>query len=204
MDKRILVVHAGRYGSTADVAEAIGQELGQCAAGVEVRPAKDVTETSTYDAVIVGSPIYYGKWRSEAVRVLKTHEEVLSRIPVAYFLTCLELTKVSQGQGPDVSVYVDPQLGEPPRVEGKLNYFERTHLLSTFLGPVLKEVPRVKPVSVGVFRGMLDYSKLNPIDWVVMKLIWLFYKKAPEGDFRNWESIRSWAASLGPGLLERG
>ena len=85
-----------------------------------------------------------------------------------------------------------------------MSSFERTHLLSVFLEPVLKRAPQVKPVSVGVFRGKLDYSKLNLIGWLVMKLIWLFYKRAPEGDFRNWEAIRSWAASLCPALLQQG
>lgn len=85
-----------------------------------------------------------------------------------------------------------------------MSYFERTHLLSTFLGPVLEEVPQVRPVSVGVFRGMLDYSTLKPMDRLVMKFIWLFFKRSPRGDFRNWEAIRTWAASLCPALLGEG
>ena len=70
--------------------------------------------------------------------------------------------------------------------------------------PLLREVADVKPVSVGVFRGKLDYAKLNPTDWLVLKLIWLFYKRAPEGDFLNWEAIRSWSASLYPVLSQQG
>ena len=202
MNKKILIVYAGKYGSTAEVAEAIGEELGQCGAMVDVRPAKDVTEISLYNAVIVGGAIFYGKWLSEAVKFVKIHKEVLSRIPVAYFLTCLELTKVSEEKSRDVSIYLDPLLGKLPQVEGKLSFFEKTHTLSAFLDTVLKKVPQVKPVSIGVFRGKLDYSKLSFTHWLVMKLIWLFYKRAPEGDFRNWEAIRSWAASLCPALLQ--
>jgi len=204
MDKRILIVFAGRYGSTAEVAEAIGQELGQCGAVVEAYPAKDATEISSYDAVIVGSAIYYGKWLPEAVKFVETHKEVLSRIPVVYFLTCLELTKVAEEKGRDASIYLDPLLGNPPQVEGKLSMWEKTHLLSGFMDSVLKKAPQVKPVSIGVFRGKLDYSELSFTHWLVMKLIWLFYKRAPEGDFRNWEAIRSWAATLCPVLLQQG
>jgi menaquinone-dependent protoporphyrinogen oxidase len=196
MNKRVLVAYAGRYGSTAEVAEAVGQEFSQCGAAVDVCAVKDVTDIESYDAVIVGSAIYYGKWLSEAVKIVTNSEGVLSRMPVAYFLTCLELTEVSDGEGPGIPVYLDPLLRTPPRVAGKLDSFERTHLLSKFLEPVLRKAPQVKPVSVGVFRGKLDYSELSLISWLVMKLIWLFYKRAPEGDFRNWEAIRSWAASL--------
>lgn len=95
-----------------------------------------------------------------------------------------------------MSPYLDPKLGRPPKAEGKLTLFEKTHLLSAFLDPTLKKVPQVKPFSVGVFRGKLDYSKLDFISLLVMKLIRLIYKRAPEGDFRNWEAIQSWAASL--------
>ena len=142
MDERILIVYAGRYGSTAEVGVAIGQELGQCGATVEVCPAKDVTEIGSYDAVIVGSAIYYGKWLPEAVKFVEMHREVLSRMPLAYFLTCLELTRVPEEKGRDASVYLDPLLGNPPQVEGKLIMWEKGHLLSGFMDSVQKRRPR--------------------------------------------------------------
>jgi len=203
MDKRILIASVGRYGSTAEVAEAIGQELGRCGAVVETCPARDVTDISSHDAVIVGSAIYFGKWLPEAVKFVETHKETLSRIPVAYFLTCLELTKVPEEKGRDASIYLDPLLGNPPRVEGKLSMWEKAHLLSGFMDSVLEKAPQVKPVSIAVFRGKLDYSKLSFTHWLVMKLIWLFYKRAPEGDFRNSEAIHSWATTLCPVLLQQ-
>ena len=202
MNKKILVAYGTKSGSTGEVAEAIGKAVREGGAMVDVCPARDVTEVSSYDAVIVGSPILYGKWHSEAARLLERHQEVLSQIPVVFFLTCLELTKTPEEKKRDMSIYVDPSLGRPPRAEGKLTFFEKGHLLSAFLDPMLKKVPQVKLFSVGVFRGKLDYSKLDFISSLVMKLIWLIYKRAPEGDFRNWEAIRSWAASLRPAFAE--
>jgi len=199
--KKVLVVYATKCGSTGEVAQAIGKVLREDGTMVEVCRARDVTESSSYDAVIVGSPILYGKWRSEAMRFVEGHKETLRRIPVAYFLTCLELTRMPDEMMTEVATYLDPALGTPPKKEGKLTFFEKGHLLSAFLIPALKRFPQIKPVSVGVFRGKLDYSKLDPISWLVMKLIWLVYKRAPEGDFRNWEAIRSWTASLRPALL---
>lgn len=69
-------------------------------------------------------------------------------------------------------------------------------------GNLLKGASQVKPVSVGIFRGKLDYSKLDWVSRLGMRLFWLIYKRAPEGDFRNWEAIRSWARSLPTVLLQ--
>jgi len=202
MNKKILVAYGTKSGSTDEVAEVIGKAAREGGAMVDVHLARDVTDVGSYDAVIVGSPILYGKWHSEVARLLERHQAVLSRIPVVFFLTCLELTKDLEDKKSDMSIYVDPSLGRLPRAEGKLTFFEKGHLLSAFLDPMLKKVPQVKPFSVGVFRGKLDYSKLDFISSLVMKLIWLIYKRAPEGDFRNWEAIQSWAASLRPMFAE--
>lgn len=199
--KSCLVVHAGRYGSTAEVAEAIADELRGCGATVESRPARDVSSIESYDAVVVGSAVYSAKWLPEALRFVETNHEGLSRKRVAYFTLCMELTRVSEDQDRQVPVTVGPELGGPPRVEGKLGYFERTHILSAILDPVLEAAPGVEPLSVGVFRGKLDYATLRFTDRLMMKLIWWLFKRAPEGDYRNWEAIRSWASNLGSALF---
>ena len=62
----------------------------------------------------------------------------------------------------------------------------------------MKKVPQVKPVSVAFFAGRLDYSKLNIFHMLFVMLI----IGATPGDFRNWEAVREWAASVRPLLLE--
>src|SRR6266511_2563025 len=156
MEKRILIVYAGRYGSTAGVAEVIAQELRHCGALVDVYPAKYITEMQSYDAVIVGSAIHFGKWLPEAVKFVERHQESLSRISVAYFLTCLDLTRVPEETGRAASIYLDPLLGHPPQAEGTLSIWENMHLLSSFLDSVRIRAPQVKPGSIGVFRGCIN------------------------------------------------
>jgi menaquinone-dependent protoporphyrinogen oxidase len=197
MNKKVLVAYGTKSGSTGEVAKAIGKAFREGGATVDVSPARDATGISEYGAVVVGGPILYGRWHSQAVKFVERHQEELGRIPVAYFITCMELTRVSKEKERGFAIYLDPTLGKPPRAEGKLTFSERGHLLSAFLDPMLRKVPRVKPLSVGVFRGKLDYSRLGFVSWLVMKLI-----RAREGDFRNWEAIRSWAAGIRPALTE--
>lgn len=62
--------------------------------------------------------------------------------------------------------------------------------------PVLELV--TKPVSIGLFGGKIDYDTMPVI------LRWMFSKdksgQLSEGDWRNWDSITSWAEEILPVL----
>src|SRR5512133_295314 len=62
-------------------------------------------------------------------------------------------------------------------------------------GKVLKYMDPIRslvtPVAVGAFAGKMDYNKLSFLDRTMVKMIGV-----PEGDFRQWEAIRTWASSL--------
>ena len=66
------------------------------------------------------------------------------------------------------------------------------HTVAAYVDPIRA---MVKPVDVGLFTGRLDYSKLPFLYRLVAKTM-----KAPEGDFRNWEAIHTWATELRPRL----
>jgi menaquinone-dependent protoporphyrinogen oxidase len=56
---------------------------------------------------------------------------------------------------------------------------------------------RIHPRDIAVFPGALDPKKLNLIEkWTIKNV------KAPLGDFRDWESITSWATAIADGLKE--
>jgi len=203
MTEKILIAYATKCGSTAEVAEAVGEAMAGHGLDVDVRPAAQVDHIAEYNAVVVGCPILYASPHSDAVGLLHRHRAVLARLPVAYFLTCLELTRITEANHRGVPIVVDPDLGALPRNPGKLSYWERSHLVSALVDQMLDAAPDVTPVSVGVFRGRMRYSDLNPADWLLMRAGRLLFS-VPAGDFRNWPAIRSWAADLPTALLPAG
>jgi menaquinone-dependent protoporphyrinogen oxidase len=66
---------------------------------------------------------------------------------------------------------------------------------SAYLAPV-REL--IKPLSEGLFAGAYDPEKLGFAVRQVMKMM-----KAPPGDFRKWDDIEAWAASLVPPFSPR-
>ena len=73
----ILVAYATKTGGTADIAQAVGNELERVGLTVDVRPVEEVSDVRRYDAVLLGSAIYLGKWRPEALRFGEGHAQAL-------------------------------------------------------------------------------------------------------------------------------
>jgi len=74
----VLVAYATRYGSTQEVAEAIGETLREQGLGVEVRPAREVRTLEGYDAVVLGAALYMYRWHKDARRFLSRQRKALA------------------------------------------------------------------------------------------------------------------------------
>ena len=140
---KVLVAYATFAGATAEVAEAVGQEL---AAGrsveVQVRRAKEVAGLASYDAVVVGSAIRAGQVHPEALAFLEANAAALARVPVAYFVVCLTMKEPTEENRCTVAAYLDA---------------------------VREKVPAVQPVEVGLFAGVMDPKKLPLVARLIMK-----------------------------------
>ncbi len=82
---KVLVAYGSEHGATAEIAQAIGSELGQMGVQADVRPADDVADVRPYDAVILGSGIYSGRWAKASVKFGKRHGDELAKRPVWLF-----------------------------------------------------------------------------------------------------------------------
>jgi len=140
MDSQALVAYATKYDATAEIAEKIGEVLRQAGLPTDVLPVDDVGDLTPYQAVVLGSAVYIGKWRKEAVKFLKGNERMLAERPVWLF-----------SSGP---------AGEGDPVE----------LLDGWRFPEEQQdiADRIQPRDIAVFHGMLDVRKLNPVEkWMI-------------------------------------
>ncbi|MBS1843188.1 MAG: flavodoxin [Actinobacteria bacterium] len=71
---RVLVAYGTKYGSTAEIAERIGATLSAAGLAVDVRAAREVKTLDPYRAVVLGSAVYAGRWRRDALRLLRRPE----------------------------------------------------------------------------------------------------------------------------------
>ena len=172
MPNKILVTYATCTGSTAGVAEVIGETLSEGGALVDVLPMQEVTDLSSYQAVVAGSAIQDKRWLPEAVQFIKTHQVELSRKPFAAFLVCMTLVMRN---------------GE--------NY---RPFVAEFLAPVRT---LVKPVSEGLFAGTLEISKVPTLRDRLMFRSSVLFGVWKECDHRDWKAIHAWADSIRPKLL---
>lgn len=85
MSALVLVGYATRYGSTQEVAEAIGETLRERGLEVEVQPMREVRTLEGYDAVVLGAALYMFRWHKDARRFLSRHRKALAQLPVAVF-----------------------------------------------------------------------------------------------------------------------
>ncbi len=171
MNNKILVTYASRAGSTAEVAEAIGKTLSEDRAQVDVIPMQDVKDLFPYRAVVVGCAIRKSKWLPEAVQFIRAHQETLQHKPFVMFTVCITLAMSNSEQ--------------------------YRSAVARWTAPVRA---LVRPLSEGLFAGVLDFSKL-PINWDTLMLrATVAFGIFPRGDHRDWDAIQSWAESLRPML----
>jgi len=168
MSSKILVAYASRTGTTAGVAEVIGQVLAEDGTAVDVRPVAEVNNLSPYSAIVVGSAIQGAEWLPEAMQFIRDHQRELAARPFAAFLVCMTLAMTNRDYHDEVARWLQPVCD------------------------------LVEPVSMGLFAGALDISKVPTLRARLNFRISVRLGVWSEGDHRDWAEIRAWAEELRP------
>jgi menaquinone-dependent protoporphyrinogen oxidase len=82
---KVLVAAASRHGATAEIGETIGEVLRQRGLEVQVMQAEDVHDLVGYDAAVLGSAVYVGKWLGPARDLVERRADELATMPVWLF-----------------------------------------------------------------------------------------------------------------------
>ncbi|MFZ0129518.1 MAG: flavodoxin domain-containing protein [Candidatus Dormiibacterota bacterium] len=78
----ILIAYASKHGATAGIAERIGAV--QRLRGLEAC-VMSISDLQHYDAAIIGSAVYMGRWMKEATSFVRQRQAQLVRIPLWLF-----------------------------------------------------------------------------------------------------------------------
>ena len=140
---KLLVTYASKYGSTAEIAEVIGGELGKRGYQVEVKPVDEVEGLAGYDGFVIGSALYAGGWMKPAAEFLRANQDALAGHPVWLF---------SSG----------------PTGEGDPNDLMDGWTFPEDLKTVLE---KVEPKDVILFHGKIDPDRLSATEKMIIKSV---------------------------------
>jgi menaquinone-dependent protoporphyrinogen oxidase len=82
---KVLVTVASRHGATGEIGEVLAGVLRDAGHDVESLAPELVTNVRHYDAVVVGSAVYTGRWLEPARRLAQRHQADLRERPIWLF-----------------------------------------------------------------------------------------------------------------------
>ena len=156
----ILIAYASKYGATEGIAEGLGATLRQLGLDVAIHQVDVAGDPKPYDAVVIGSAVYMGRWMHEARAYVRRHRETLSAKPVWLFSS----GPVGAAALPDPKEIAEFQTLIHPREHHQ-------------------------------FAGALDRHHLSFAERMIVSAV-----KAPDGDYRRWDEINAWAATIARAL----
>jgi menaquinone-dependent protoporphyrinogen oxidase len=167
MSAFVLVAYATRYGSTQRGAEDVAATLHQSGLEVDVQPVREVRALDGYRAVVLGAPLYIGRWHKDMQRFLTQHQPALPGRPVAIFT--LGPTQGDEEEWTAVRDQLDQELARYAWLD---------------------------PVALQLFGGAYNPAKLRFLDRLLASLPASPLHGLPASDLRDWTAIRAWAGGL--------
>lgn len=139
----VLITYATKYGATAGIAEKIGEIVRTHGHTVDVVPVDQVREPDRYGAIVLGSAVYIGQWRKEAVAFLERHEHLLATLPVWLF-----------SSGPTGA-------GDPVQLVKGWTFPPDQQALAD----------RIQPRDIALFHGAITMERLNLPERMIVRMV---------------------------------
>lgn len=172
MMMNVLVTYASLYGATKEVAESIAAAMRRNGFIVEVRDVATVKSVEAYDAIVLGTPLYVGRWRKEAHTFLDNLREQLVVRPVAIFS-------------------LGPISADEKEMQDARQQFDNELAKYTWL----------KPIATDVFVGKYNPDKLGFAHRLLARIPGSPLHDLPASDLRDWQLIEDWATDLAQQLM---
>lgn len=134
---KVLVTAASRHGSTADIAAAIVRVLHQRGLAADLVEPAEVEDLREYDAVVLGSAVYAGRWMGPATDLIARCQSPLAGRPVWLFSSGPVGSPANPSEGPAVAKLMEQTGALGHRVfAGKLDKAELGRLERTMVRAV--------------------------------------------------------------------
>jgi len=143
MTLHVLVAYATKYGATRGIAERIAEVLRQAGLQFTLAEVDRAGSPTAYDAVVLGSGVYAGRWLAPAAAYLKTHAGALAERPTWLF-----------SSGPTGS-------GDPVALMQGWRFPQDLQALAE----------QIRPRDVAFFHGAIWPEKLNPAERLILKAL---------------------------------
>ncbi|MFF0745443.1 flavodoxin domain-containing protein [Streptomyces sp. NPDC004111] len=85
MTIKVLVAYATKNGSTEEIARTVARTLDKEGCAADLRAAAQAGDVRGYDAVVLGSALYAGRWLTDARRFANRQRKALAARPVWLF-----------------------------------------------------------------------------------------------------------------------
>lgn len=180
--QNVLVVFSTQHGQTEKIARRIANGLVRPGISAEVIDAAGAAhrQLDHYDAVIVGAPVYEGKFSREIFHWVRDNAIIIQQMPSGFFSVCLGILEATN---------------EKTQAEEKA-------IVTRFL-----EATGWHPAISQIFAGSLAYPKYN---WVIRNVMRRIARKVVgatdtrrDHEYTDWDAVddfaRAFARQLIPG-----
>ncbi len=191
--KNILITYFSESGSTQEIAQIIAKSFGS--ENTNVKPVTEIQKLNC-DAVIIGTPNWYGKPAPQVAKFIKKYESELAELPVALFFSCMDCYQSDPEQHPDWQIYCDSHFQTQMVETGKSSSWEKGHAVSTYITNLQKISNKLNIKSIAFFKGRLNFKKISFFNALVMRFICLINKKIKQGDYLQKQDVAKWGNIL--------